>query len=327
MPTSVAAARRILIAGGTGQIGELLTPALVAAGDEVYGLARSERSAEKLRELGAMPVLGDALDERAVMDAVGQARPEVIVHQLTAIPRSGINPRKLGEAFAPTSRLRREGTRNLVTAAERHGVSRVVAQSIAFAYRPDGPEILDESAPLDTEADGDWGEITRAVAALEEAVLGSASFEGVVLRYGAFYGPDSPYSAGGAYGEMVMKRRLPIVGDGGGRQPFVHLDDAVSATLVAIDRGSGAYNVVDDDPARASEWIPGLADALRAKPPRHVPVWLARLAAGPAAVRVMTTQRGASNARVREELGWRPRYPDWRAGFATLTAGVELPRN
>src|SRR4051812_36518896 len=203
MRASVAAARRILIAGGTGQIGELLTPALVATGDDVHVLARSERSAEKARELGATPVIGDALDADAVMNAVAQARPEVIVHQLTAIPRSGINPRKLGEAFAPTSRLRREGTRNLAAAAERHGVSRMVAQSIAFAYRLEGPEIVDESAPLDTEADGDWGEITRAVAALEEAVLGGAGFDGVVLRYGAFYGPDSPYSADGAYGEMV----------------------------------------------------------------------------------------------------------------------------
>jgi nucleoside-diphosphate-sugar epimerase len=308
----------VLIAGATGQIGELLTPALVAMGDDVYVLARSERSAEKVRELGGTPVFGDALDADAVMRAVAQARPEVIVHQLTAIPRSGVNPRRLGEALGPTSRLRREGTRNLAAAAERHGVSRMVAQSIAFAYRLEGPEIVDESAPLDTEANGDWGEITRAVAALEEVVLGGAGFDGVVLRYGAFYGPDTPYSADGSFGEMVMKRRLPIVGDGGGRQPFIQLDDAVSATLAAIDKGTGVYNVVDDEPARASEWIPGLAEALGAKPPRRVPAWLARLAAGPAAVRVMTAQRGASNARIREELGWRPRYPDWRAGFATL---------
>ena len=311
-------ARRVLIAGATGQIGELLTPALVAAGDEVYGLARSEPSAEKVRELGAMPVMGDALDAEAVMAAVGEARPEVIVHQLTAIPRKGINPRKLGEAFAATTRVRREGTRNLVEAAERHGVGRVVAQSIAFAYRPEGPEILDESAPLYTDEPGDWGEIVGGVAALEEAVMGSSAFEGVVLRYGMFYGPDSPYSPGGTYGDMVMKRRLPIVGDGAGRQSFIHLDDAVSATLAAIDRGSGVYNVVDDDPARARDWVPGLAEALGAKPPRRVPVWLARLVGGPAAVRTMTAQRGASNARIKPELGWEPRYPSWREGFPTL---------
>jgi nucleoside-diphosphate-sugar epimerase len=311
-------ARRVLIAGATGQIGELLTPALVAAGDEVYGLARSEASAEKVRELGATPVMGDALDHEAVDSAVAEARPEVIVHQLTAIPRKGINPRKLGEAFAATTRVRREGTRNLVDAAERHGVRRMVAQSIAFAYRPEGPEILDESAPLYADEPGDWGEIVGGVAALEEAVMGSGALEGVVLRYGMFYGADSPYSPDGNYGVMTMKRQLPIVGDGGGMQSFIHLDDAVSATLAAIDRGSGIYNVVDDEPARAREWVPGLAEALGAKPPRRVPAWLARLVGGPAAVRVMTSQRGASNERIKRELGWEPRYPSWREGFPTL---------
>jgi nucleoside-diphosphate-sugar epimerase len=311
-------ARRVLIAGATGHIGELLTPALVAAGDEAYGLARSERSAEKVRELGATPVMGDALDRDAVDAAVGEARPDVIVHQLTAIPRKGMNPRKLGEAFGATTRLRREGTRNLVDAAERHGVGRIVAQSIAFAQRPEGPEILDESAPLHTDAPGDWGEIVGGAAALEEAVLGGSGVEGVVLRYGMFYGPDSSYSPGGIYGEMVMKRRLPIIGDGGGRQSFIHLDDAVSATLTAIESGSGVYNVVDDEPAPAREWIPGLAEALGAKPPRRVPLWLARLVGGPATVRVMTEQRGASNARIKQELGWEPRYPSWREGFATV---------
>jgi 2-alkyl-3-oxoalkanoate reductase len=318
MRTSVATARRILIAGATGQIGELLTPVLVAAGDEVYGLARSERSAEKVRELGAVPVRGDALDRDAVMTAVAEARPDVIVHQLTALPREVSSPRRFGAMLEPTNRLRREATRNLVEAAAREGVGRVVAQSIAFAYRTEGPEVVDESAPLDTEADGSWGEAARAVAALEEAVLGGQGFEGVVLRYGAFYGPDTPYAPDGVFGKLVLKRGLPIVGDGAGRQPFIQLDDAVSATLVAIDKGAGVYNVVDDDPAASREWIPGLAEALGAKPPRRVPAWLARIAAGRDAVRVMTAQRGASNARIREELGWRPRYPDWRAGFSTL---------
>jgi nucleoside-diphosphate-sugar epimerase len=310
-------ARRVLVAGATGQIGELLTSALVAAGDEVFGLARSERSAEQVRELGAVPVMGDALDRDAVDAAVAEARPEVIVHQLTAIPRGNLNPRKYAAAFEPTNRLRREGTRNLVDAARQRGVSRVVAQSNAFVYRVDGtPEVVDESAPLDTEADGRWGEIARAVAALEEAVL---SIDGVVLRYGAFYGPDTAYAPGGAYAEFARQRRLPIVGDGAGRQSFLHLDDAVSATLAAIDRGTGVYNVVDDDPAPSSEWIPVFTEALGAKPPRRMPPWLVRVAAGPEAVRAMTQQRGASNARIKEELGWQPRYPDWHAGFETLS--------
>jgi nucleoside-diphosphate-sugar epimerase len=313
--------RRILIAGATGEIGRRLTPALVAAGDEVHGLARSEESAAQVRELGATPVMGDALDRDQVMAAVAEARPEIIVHQLTAIPREVPNPRKFAAAFGATNRLRREGTRNLVEAAERHGVRRVVAQSVALAYSPDGPEVVDESAPLATEAGGDWGEIARAVAALEEAVLGGSGFDGVVLRYGGFYGPGTSYARDGALGKLVVKRRLPIIGGGGGRQPFIHMDDATSATIVALDRGSGVYNVTDDDPARAREWIPGLAEALGAKPPRKLPAWVARIAAGADVVRAMTAQRGASNARIRDELGWRPEYPDWRAGFATMDGG------
>lgn len=319
MRASVAAGRRILIAGATGQIGELLTPALVAAGDDVYALVRSEESATKARVLGATPVMGDALDREAVLAAVGDARPEVIVHQLTAIPRSGINPRKLSQAFEPTNRLRRHGTRNLVEAAKEHGTRRVVAQSIAFAYRSEGPPVLDEAAPLDTESPGVWGEIARGVEALETAVR-EGPFEGVVLRYGMFYGPATAYSPAGTYGELVMKRRLPVVGDGEGRQSFIHMDDTVSATLLAIERGSGIYNVVDDHPAPAREWIPGLADALGAKPPRRVPEWLARVMTGSDALRAMTEQRGASNARIRAELGWEPRYPHWREGFKTLRA-------
>jgi nucleoside-diphosphate-sugar epimerase len=310
-------ARRVLVAGATGQIGERLVPALVAAGDEVFGLTRSERSAEKCAELGATPVTGDALDRDAVDAAVAEARPDVIVHQLTAIPRGKINPRKFVKAFEQTNRLRRDGTRNLVDAAKRHGGARVVAQSIAFVYRVDGnPEVVDESAPLDTEAKGAWGEIVRAVAALEEAVVDAG---GVVLRYGAFYGPDTAYAPGGTYAEFAMQRLLPIVGDGAGRQPFIHLDDAVSATLMAIDKGTGIYNVVDDDPAPAHEWVPGLAEALGAKPPRRMPVWLVRIASGPEVVRAMTQQRGASNERIKRELGWQPRHPGWRAGFSTLT--------
>jgi nucleoside-diphosphate-sugar epimerase len=313
-------ARRVFIAGATGEIGRLLTPALVAAGDEVFGLARSDASAERVRSLGATPLMGDALDRDQVLAAVAEAQPDAIVHQLTSIPREVPNPRKFTAMFADTNRLRREGTRNLVDAAERNGVGRVVAQSIAFAYATSAPEIADESAPLDTEASGAWGEIARAVAALEEAVLGGSGYDGVVLRYGAFYGQGTAYAPSGAMGGMVLKRRLPIIGHGGGRQPFIHMDDAVSATLAALDRGTGVYNVVDDDPALAREWIPGLAAALGAGAPWRVPAWVARLAAGPDAVRAMTAQRGASNALIRSELGWEPRYPDWRAGFPTLAS-------
>jgi nucleoside-diphosphate-sugar epimerase len=320
-----AVARRVLIAGATGEIGRRLTPALAAAGDEVFGLARSDERATLARSLGATPIRCDALDRDQVMAAVAEARPEIIVHQLTAIPRTGINPRKFTDSFGPTNRLRREATRHLVDAAEEHGVRRVVAQSIAFAYVAEGPEVLDESAPLDTGAEGGWGEIVRAVAALEEAVLGASGVEGVVLRYGQFYGPGTAYAADGALGSLVVKRRLPVIGDGGGRQPFIHMEDATSATVAALDRGEGIYNVTDDESPLSRDWIPGLAEALGAPRPRRVPVWLARLAAGPDAVRSMTLQRGASNARIRTELGWEPAYPDWRAGFATLRDGGGAP--
>jgi nucleoside-diphosphate-sugar epimerase len=314
-------ARRILIAGATGEIGRRLTPALVATGDEVFGLARSDTSAAEVASLGATPIRGDALERDQVMAAVAEARPEIIVHQLTAIPREDVSPRKFTATFGPTNRLRRDATRFLVEAAEQHGVQRVVAQSIAFAYAVSGPDVADESASLDTRAERGWGEIVQAVTALEDAVLGGLeSFEGVVLRYGAFYGPGTAYAADGAIGSLVARRRLPIIGGGGGRQPFIQIDDAASATVAALEIGApaGIFNVTDDDPALARDWIPGLADALDAPPPRRVPAWLARIAAGPDAVRTMTAQRGASNARIRAELGWEPRYPDWRAGFATL---------
>src|SRR3954470_23310844 len=314
-------ARRIFIAGATGEIGHRLMPALVARGDEVFGLARTDERAELVRSLGATPVRGDALDRDKVIAAVTEARPDVVVHQLTAIPTSGVNPRKFADSFGPTNRLRREATRHLADAAVEVGARRFVAQSIAFAYKPAGPEMLDESAPLDTGAEGGWGEIVRAVAALEEAVLGGSEFEGVVLRYGQFYGPGTAYAEDGAIGSLVVKRRLPVIGDGGGRQPFIHIDDATAATVAAIDGDAGGvYNVSDDESPPSRDWIPALADALGAKGPRRVPVWVARLAAGPPAVRAVTAQRGAANGKFRQEFGWEPSFRDYRAGFKTLAA-------
>lgn len=312
-------ARRIFIAGATGEIGRRLTPALVAAGDEVFGLARSDEAAALVESLGATPVRGDALDRAEVSAAVTEARPDVVVHQLTAIPRGSVNPRKFTASFGPTNRLRREATRHLVEAALEVGAQRIVAQSIAFAYAPAGPEVLDESAPLDTGAEGGLGEIVRAVAALEDAVLDGNGLEGVVLRYGQFYGPRTAYAADGSIGSLVVKRRLPIIGDGGGRQPLIHMDDATSATVAAIDgEPTGAYNVTDDESPPSRDWIPALADALGAPKPRRVPVWLARLAAGPDVVGAMTAQRGASNAKFRRDFGWEPSFRDYRAGFKTL---------
>ena len=313
--------RRILVAGATGVIGRRVVAALAAGGDTVFGLARSDSSAALVEELGATAVRGDALDRAQVFAAVAEARPDVVIHQLTAIPKRPGGRNGLAAAFEATNRLRREGTRNLVEAAEEHGVQRLVAQSIAFAYRPEGAWVLDESAPLDTEARGAWGEIVGAVEALEAAVLAGRNFVGAVLRYGILYGPGTAHWHDGHVAELLRRRRLPIVGGGSGLRSFVHIDDAAGATLAALDAAAGIYNVVDDRPLAGREWIPAFAHALGAPPPRSIPAWLERLRRGERAVRELTVQRGASNARIRAELGWKPEYPDLQSGLAALDLG------
>ncbi|MEA2450666.1 MAG: hypothetical protein QOG63_2598 [Thermoleophilaceae bacterium] len=308
--------QRILIAGATGVIGRRLVSALSAAGHEVHGLARSREGADTVARLGGKPVSADLLDAGSVERAVAAARPAVVLQQATAL--KAVDLRKL-ETLEPTNRLRTEGTRNLVQAAERHGVERIVAQSIAFAYVHDGPDVLDEGAPLDVDGPGGWGPVARAVQAGEEAVIGAAGAVGVVLRYGMFYGPEAGTFPDGYMADLVRKRRWPVIGDGDGRYSFVHIDDAVAATLAAVESGEGIYNVVDDEPVRMGDFVPGLAGALGAPPPRRAPAWLARIVAGTHTVRTMTTQRGASNRRAREELGWRPRYATWRDGVAAPT--------
>lgn len=298
---------RVFLAGATGAIGSALTPLLLDSGHEVIGLTRSEQRAARLRDLGAEAVVGDALDADAVTQAVLRSQPEAVIHQLTAIP-SRLDPRKAAEALAPTNRLRREGTRNLIAAARAAAASRIVAQSIAFVYSPVGDWIKDEEAALSVHSRA--GGVVEAVLSLERQVLEAG---GIVLRFGYFYGPGTQLDTEGQYGELIRRRRLPIVGSGEGRWSFIHVQDAASATLAALERGaSGVYNVVDDEPARASEWIPAVAEAMGAKPPRRVPLWAARLFGGGAAVAAMTTQRGASNAKAKRELGWSPSRPSWR---------------
>lgn len=307
--------RRILVAGATGVIGRRVVDALAAGGDTVFVLAGSERSAELVRALRANPISGHVLDRGEVFAAVAELRPDVVIHQLPELPTTPLTPPVKGEL---QPRLVAAASRNLAAAAEAHGVERLVAQSIAFAYRPEGPWIVDESAPLDTGARGTWGEIVSAVAALEETVLAGRNFVGVVLRYGALYGPETAVWSDGNVGHLVGRRRLPIIGRGDGVHSFIHIDDAAGATLDALDGAVGVYNVVDDSPVQSGEWIPALAQALGARPPRRIPVWLARLVASQHTVRTLTAQRGASNARIRAELGWKPEYPDWRSGFAAL---------
>ena len=306
---------RIFLAGASGVIGRRLVPQLLAAGHDVTGMARSPARANVLRDLGIDAAVADALDADAVRAAVADARPDAVIHQLTALPQR-IDPRRIERDFAMNDRLRSEGTQILVDAAQRAGARRVIAQSIAFAYAPGPPGTIHaDGDPLWLDAPNAFRRSARALAELDRVVLGAG---GIVLRYGYFYGPGSAISAGGSVGQDVQRRRLPVVGGGGGVWSFIHIDDAAAATVAALENGaSGAYNVVDDEPARCSEWIPALADALGARAPRKVPAWLARPLAGSYGVASMTRAQGASGALAQRELGWTARHPSWREGFRT----------
>jgi len=270
-----------------------------------------------LQELGAVPVVADALDRDQVADAVGGARPDVIVHELTAI--GALDTRHFDRDFALTNRLRTEGTDHLLSAGHAVGARRFVAQSVGAygMYARTGGPVKTEEDPLDPMPMHEMRETLAAVRHLEEAVLAAKWTEGIVLRYGAFYGPGTSMAPGEEQFELVRRRKYPLVGDGGGVWSFIHVADAADATVAAIEHGTrGVYNVVDDDPAAVAEWLPGLAQTLGAKKPMRVPRLVGRLFAGDAGVMMMTEMRGASNAKAKRELGWRPAHPSWRQGFA-----------
>jgi nucleoside-diphosphate-sugar epimerase len=308
---------KVFVAGATGAMGKQLVPRLVAGGHEVHGMTRSASKKEMLSELGAVPAVADALDPDQVAEAVGRARPDVIVHQLTAI--GALDLRHYDRDFALTNRLRTEGTDHLLSAGQAVGVRRFVAQGIACfgAYRRSGGPVKTEQDPLDPTPVPAMRGTLGAIRHLEEAVLGADWTEGIVLRYGAFYGPGTSLAPGEEQFELIRRRRLPLVGDGGGVWSFIHVADAAEATLAAVTHGRrGVYNVVDDDPAPVAEWLPALARELGAKKPMRVPRFVGRLFAGDAGVVMMTDIRGASNAKARRELQWQPAHPSWRQGFA-----------
>jgi len=256
----------------------------------------------------------DVFDAAALNEVVAAAAPEVVIHALTALPPS-FKPKS--DYLAATNRVRTEGTRNLVAAARAAGAQRLIAESVAFFYEPEGDWVKDEEARLFVEPPGRFAAGRDALVELEQQVTGAEGLEGVVLRFGWFYGPGTYYAADGSMAEETRKRRNPIVGAGTGRFSFVHIDDAATAIVAALDHGSpGIYNVVDNEPAQLREWLPLYAEALGAKPPRRVPVWLARLAAGPDLAGAAISMRGASNAKAKRELGWQPAHPSWRTGFA-----------
>jgi 2-alkyl-3-oxoalkanoate reductase len=308
---------RVFVAGATGALGRHLVPMLIAAGHEVTATTRTPGKVAQLREAGAEPVVVDGLDREAVMAAVRAAAPEVIVHQMTAL--AGMRSlRKPDQVFAATNELRTRGTDNLLAAAAQAGTRRVIAQSNDRAYERSGGPVKTEEDPLASRPPSPSS--ARSLAAIKhvDETVPLAAPEGIVLRYGAFYGPG----ASELLLDAVRKRQVPVIGGGTGISSFIEITDAAAATLAAVEGGApGAYNVVDSDPAPVAEWLPYLAKVAGAKPPLRVPAWLVRLLAGGFVVALMTSARGSSNEKARKELGWEPRYPSWREGFRAWVSG------
>jgi nucleoside-diphosphate-sugar epimerase len=306
---------KVFVAGGLGAIGRRLVPLLIAAGHDVAATTTSPEKKRALLELGAAPYVVDGLDRDAVLDAAAQAEPEVVVHEMTGLSEA-TNLRHFDRVFATTNRLRTVGTDHLLEAARAVGARRFVAQSFAgWNYGRSGPLVKTEEDPLDPAPLHSMRQSLAAFRHLESAVL-RAGLEGLVLRYGNLYGPGTSTAADGVFVELLRKRRMPLIGDGGGIWSFLHVDDAAGATLAAVEGGQpGIYNICDDEPAPAQEWLPELAASVGAPPPRRVPAWLGRLAAGEAVVLMFTQTRGASNAKAKKGLVWTPRWPSWREGF------------
>jgi nucleoside-diphosphate-sugar epimerase len=308
---------KVFVAGATGALGQQLVPQLVGRGHEVVGMTSKPEKADLVRSLGARPVVADALDPDAVAQAVAQAEPDVIAHELTALA-GAIDLRNFEKTFALTNRLRTEGTDHLLAAGRAVGVKRFVAQSFAgWPFARTGSMIKSEDDALDETPPAAIKSTLGAIRYLEEAVTGASWTEGIALRYGGFYGPNTSLgNPDGEQLEMIRKRKLPVVGNGEGMWSLIHIADAASATVAAIEHGErGVYNIVDDEPAPAKEFIPAAAEVLGARKPMRVPRWLGRLLAGEVAVVMMTEVRGASNAKAKRDLGWKPRYASWRQGL------------
>jgi nucleoside-diphosphate-sugar epimerase len=306
---------KVFVAGASGVIGRPLVRQLVASGHEVVGMTSREDRRAGIEAAGGRAIVCDALDPDAVRETVGSAQPDVVVNELTKLPRD-YDTRKLDERFyGPTNRIRTEGGGNLLAAAIASGVRRFVTQSIAFLYAPEGEMVKDEEGRPWTDAAPPFGDGVRAMLSHERAVLDANGVDGLVLRYGWFYGPGTYYASDGSIAQMVRKRRFPVVRGSDGLFSFIHIEDAAGATVAACERGEqGVYNVVDDEPATVAAWLPAYAEALGAKRPWKVPGFVARLLGGTAA-RMVIGLRGASNAKARRELGWEPTYSSWRVGF------------
>jgi nucleoside-diphosphate-sugar epimerase len=308
---------KILVAGATGAIGRPLIAQLVAEGHDVVGLTRVESRAAELRARGAEAIVCDVLEQDAARNAVLAVKPDVVVDQLTSLPRD-YNVRKMAKFYAANDRVRRIGTAALVEAAKEAGVRRYVVQSIAFLYAPDGGGAKSETARPWTDAPEPFAESVRVLVRNEQMVTEATEFAGLALRFGMLYGPGTYYASDGSIASQVRKRQFPVVGNGGGVTSYLHVSDAAAAIVRAIDHGApGVYNIVDDDPTPVTEWLPIYARAIGAKPPRHVPPWMARILSNRFIVEVATRGCGATNAKAKTDLGWQPAIPSWRDGFAS----------
>jgi 2-alkyl-3-oxoalkanoate reductase len=317
---------RVFVAGATGVVGRRLVPLLVASGYEVVGMTRAREKESWLREVGAEPVVADGLDRAAVMQAVLRAEPEVVIHEMTGLTGAK-SFKKFDDEFALTNRLRTEGTDYLLEAAQAAGARRFIAQSYGnWNYERSGSDLKTEDDRFDPNPPANQRKTLEAIIYLERVVVGATGLEGVALRHANHYGPGTGFALDGDIVKLVRKRRFPIVGSGAGVWSFSHVDDLARATIAAIERGQpGVYNIADDEPAPVATWLPELARAVGAKPPRHVPVWLGKLASGEVGVSMMTQIRGASNAKAKRDLGWQPSYKSWRDGFRTGLGELPLP--
>jgi nucleoside-diphosphate-sugar epimerase len=317
---------KVFVAGATGVVGKRLVPLLVASGYEVVGMTRTQANEGWLRGVGAESVVADGLDRDALMQAVMRAEPDVIIHEMTGL--TGVKSfKKFDDEFALTNRLRTEGTDYLLEAARAAGARRFIAQSYGnWNYERTGTALKTEDDSFDPAPPANQRKTLEGIVYVETMVVGASDLEGIALRHANHYGPGTSFALDGDLVKLIRKRQLPVIGDGGGVWSFIHVDDLAQATVAAVERGtSGVYNIVDDEPVASREWIPALAEAVGAKPPRHVPVWLGKLAAGEVGVSMMTQIRGTSNAKAKRELGWKPQYTSYREGFRLGLGELPIP--